>query len=239
MAPRDAVIEVRGLVNRFGTAVIHDGLDLDLFRGEVLGVVGGSGTGKSVLLRSIVGLQRPAAGSIRVLGTEVLHASEAELRLVGRRWGVMFQDGALFSTMPVRENVMAPMVEHTRIPKPLMRELADLKIQSGEAVVLKKRVEVLEAAHRGMQEQIDRGNQANARLLQERKGLELRLEKYEEEFGLHAPIRTTNWLSETTVGSKRTQQRFALAAALAQLEAAELTCNAIVNGSIFSPAGDT
>ena len=137
------------------------------------------------------------------------------------------------------EDAIKMLSEVEKANEALVKQLADLKIQSGEAVALKKRVEVLEAAHRGMQEQIDRGNQANARLLQERKGLELRLEKYEEEFGLHAPIRTTNWLSETTVGSKRTQQRFALAAALAQLEAAELTCNAIVNGSIFSPAGDT
>ena len=128
MAQREAVIEVRGLVNRFGTAVIHEGLDLDLFRGEVLGVVGGSGTGKSVLLRSIVGLQRPAAGSIRVLGTEVLHASETELRLVGRRWGVMFQDGALFSSLTVRENVEAPMRERLQIDPALRRALADLKI---------------------------------------------------------------------------------------------------------------
>ena len=128
MAGREAVIEVRGLVNRFGAAVIHDGLDLDLFRGEVLGVVGGSGTGKSVLLRSIVGLQRPAAGSIRVLGTEVLGASEAELRRVGRRWGVMFQDGALFSSLTVRENVEAPMRERLQIDPDVRRALADLKI---------------------------------------------------------------------------------------------------------------
>jgi len=128
MAGREAVIEVRGLVNRFGAAVIHDGLDLDLFRGEVLGVVGGSGTGKSVLLRSIVGLQRPAAGSIRVLGTEVLGASEAELRRVGRRWGVMFQDGALFSSLTVRENVEAPMRERLQIDPGVRRALADLKI---------------------------------------------------------------------------------------------------------------
>jgi phospholipid/cholesterol/gamma-HCH transport system ATP-binding protein len=128
MAGREAVIEVRGLVNRFGAAVIHDGLDLDVFRGEVLGVVGGSGTGKSVLLRSIIGLQRPTAGSIRVLGTEVLHATEAELLRVGRRWGVMFQDGALFSSLTVRENVEVPMRERLQIAPALRRALADLKI---------------------------------------------------------------------------------------------------------------
>lgn len=128
MEAREAVIEVRGLVNRFGAAVIHDGLDLDLFRGEVLGIVGGSGTGKSVLLRSIIGLQRPQSGSIRVLGTEVVHASDADLRLIGRSWGVMFQDGALFSALTVRENVEAPMRERLRVDPAVRRALADLKI---------------------------------------------------------------------------------------------------------------
>lgn len=128
MAGCDPVIEVRGLMTRFGTAVIHDGLDLDLCRGEVLGVVGGSGTGKSVLLRSIVGLQRPQGGTIRVLGTDVLHAPEADLRLVERRWGVMFQDGALFSALTVRENVEAPLRETLKVDPRHRRALADLKI---------------------------------------------------------------------------------------------------------------
>ncbi|MDT8855436.1 ABC transporter ATP-binding protein [Paracoccaceae bacterium Fryx2] len=124
----EAVIEVRGLVNRFGRSVIHDGLDLDLYRGEVLGVVGGSGTGKSVLLRSIVGLQRPQAGSIRVLGVDVLHAADADLRATERRWGVMFQDGALFSALTVRENVEAPMRERLELDAGVRRSLADLKL---------------------------------------------------------------------------------------------------------------
>ena len=125
----DIIVSVRGLVNRFGSKSVHEGLDLDLRRGEVLGVIGGSGTGKSVLLRSIVGLHTPNAGEIEVFGQRLDKASREERISVERRWGVMFQDGALFSTMTVRENVMAPMVEHTRIPKQLMRELADLKIR--------------------------------------------------------------------------------------------------------------
>ena len=124
----EPVVQVRGLINRFGKSVIHDGLDLDLRRGEVLGVVGGSGSGKSVLLRSIVGLQRPAAGSIMVLGTDVTTAPDADLRLLERRWGVMFQDGALFSALTVRENIEAPMRERLNIDPGLRRSLADLRI---------------------------------------------------------------------------------------------------------------
>jgi phospholipid/cholesterol/gamma-HCH transport system ATP-binding protein len=122
-------VRVRGLVNRFGAKTVHHGLDLDMMRGEVLGVIGGSGTGKSVLLRSIVGLHTPNAGDIEVFGRRLSAISREERVTIERRWGVMFQDGALFSTMTVRENVMAPMVEHTKIPEALMRELADLKIR--------------------------------------------------------------------------------------------------------------
>ncbi|PZQ99848.1 MAG: ABC transporter ATP-binding protein [Cereibacter sphaeroides] len=128
MAEREAVVQVRGLVNRFGKAVIHENLDLDLYRGEVLGVVGGSGTGKSVLLRSIVGLQKPQAGSIKVLGTDVLHATPEQLKGVEQHWGVMFQDGALFSSLTVRENVEAPMRERLNVAPDLRRSLAELKI---------------------------------------------------------------------------------------------------------------
>ncbi|MEM9638540.1 MAG: ATP-binding cassette domain-containing protein, partial [Pseudomonadota bacterium] len=105
---REAVIEVRGLRNQFGEQVVHDDLNLDVWRGEVLGIVGGSGTGKSVLLRTIVGLNRPAAGSIHVLGADVLNGSRAERAQTERRWGVAFQDGALFSSLTVLQNVMAP-----------------------------------------------------------------------------------------------------------------------------------
>ena len=124
----EALIKVRGLVNRFGSNTIHDKLDLDVYRGEVLGVVGGSGTGKSVLLRSIVGLQRPQAGSIHVFGTDVLSADEPALRQIENRWGVMFQDGALFSALTVCENVEAPMRERLAIDPAMRRALARLKI---------------------------------------------------------------------------------------------------------------
>jgi phospholipid/cholesterol/gamma-HCH transport system ATP-binding protein len=122
-------VRVRGLVNRLGSKTVHEGLDLDVMKGEILGVIGGSGTGKSVLLRSIVGLHTPNAGEIEVFGQKLGQLSREERVKVERRWGVMFQDGALFSTMTVRENVMAPLVEHTKIPEALMRELADLKIR--------------------------------------------------------------------------------------------------------------
>lgn len=125
----DVIIRVRGLTNRFGKNTVHQDLDLDVKRGEVLGVIGGSGTGKSVLLRSIVGLHTPNAGEVEVFGQNVSKLSRDERIKVERRWGVMFQDGALFSTLSVRENVMAPMVEHTKIPDALMRELADLKLR--------------------------------------------------------------------------------------------------------------
>lgn len=125
---REAVIRVRGLRNQFGSHVVHDNLDLDVWRGEVLGVVGGSGTGKSVLLRSIVGLNKPAAGKIEVLGVDVLHGPAAERRAVERRWGVAFQDGALFSSLTVLQNVQAPMREHLDLSQSLMDALGALKI---------------------------------------------------------------------------------------------------------------
>jgi phospholipid/cholesterol/gamma-HCH transport system ATP-binding protein len=128
MAEREAVIEVRGLVNRFGDNVVHDRLDLDVYRGEVLGVVGGSGTGKSVLLRSIVGLVKPAAGSVKVFGTDVLDAPDKEREAIERRWGVMFQGGALFSSLSVRQNVEAPMREQLDLQPATREALAELKV---------------------------------------------------------------------------------------------------------------
>ena len=125
----EVIIRVRGLTNRFGSKTVHEDLDLDVMKGEVLGVIGGSGTGKSVLMRSIVGLHTPNAGEVEVFGQRLGKLSRDERIKVERRWGVMFQDGALFSTMTVRENVMAPMVEHTKIPPALMSELADLKLR--------------------------------------------------------------------------------------------------------------
>lgn len=125
MTAGETVIEVRGLVNKFGKSVVHNGLDIDLMRGEVLGVVGASGTGKSVLLRSIVGLQKPNAGSVKVFGTDVLKGDMVATR---SRWGVMFQGGALFSALTVRENVEVPLKLHADLSADMRRSLAELKL---------------------------------------------------------------------------------------------------------------
>lgn len=127
-ASDETVIEVRGLTTRFGEHVVHDHLDLDVRRGEILGVVGGSGSGKSVLLRAIIGLLRPAEGDIRVFGVDLLNASGEERRAVRRRCGVMFQDGALFSALTVRQNVEAPMREMVDLDPKTRETLADLKL---------------------------------------------------------------------------------------------------------------
>jgi phospholipid/cholesterol/gamma-HCH transport system ATP-binding protein len=124
----DAIISVRGIRNQFGRQVIHDGLDLDIHRGEVLGIVGGSGTGKSVLLRTILGLNRPVAGRVEVFGHVRGEMSAAEERAVERRWGVLFQDGALFSSLTVAQNVQVALREHLDMPQYLMDEIAAVKI---------------------------------------------------------------------------------------------------------------
>lgn len=124
----DVVIRLRGLVNAFGPAVIHDGLDLDIRRGEVLGIVGGSGTGKSVLLRTIAGLRRPQGGSIEIFGQDALAMTGEARRTLDRRMGVMFQDGALFSALTVRENVEVPMRAVPGLAGDVRVALADLKI---------------------------------------------------------------------------------------------------------------
>jgi len=126
----DKAICVRGLVNKFGDAVIHDGLDLDVRSGEILGVVGGSGTGKSVLMRSIIGLQIPDAGEIEVYGKTLGEiADEEESRDLRRRWGVMFQGGALFSTLSVAENIQVPLREYyPRLDQKLLDEIAAYKV---------------------------------------------------------------------------------------------------------------
>lgn len=123
-----ALIEVRDLVTRFGERTVHEGLDLDVLRGEVLGVVGGSGTGKTVLLNSIIGLRDPDGGSVRLFGKEVADLTEAEAAEVEQRTGVLFQQGALFSSLSVLENVASPLVEHTRLPRRMIREIAEMKI---------------------------------------------------------------------------------------------------------------
>jgi phospholipid/cholesterol/gamma-HCH transport system ATP-binding protein len=123
------VVQVLGLVNRFGAQLVHDGLNMDVLPDEVFGIVGGSGTGKSVLLRSILGLQRPEAGVIRIEGSDITQMNAAQLRLVKARYGVTFQQGALYSALTVLQNVQLPMIEHLRL-SPLERdELAMLKIR--------------------------------------------------------------------------------------------------------------
>jgi phospholipid/cholesterol/gamma-HCH transport system ATP-binding protein len=129
MARNDnVVIRIRGLVNAFGDRVIHDRIDLDVERGEVIGVVGGSGTGKSVLLRSIVGLNRPHAGSIQVFGQETANIDAEEMRGLQLRWGVLFQDGALFSSQTVAENIQVPLRRWTNMTQSLMDEIAAVKL---------------------------------------------------------------------------------------------------------------
>ena len=129
MSDRDTVIAVRGLRNSFGEQVIHEGLDLDVRRGEILGVVGGSGTGKSVLMRSIIGLQVPDEGEVHVLGENMIGREEDEAKNIRRRWGVLFQNGALFSTLTVAENVEVPIREYFPfINPPLLDEIASYKI---------------------------------------------------------------------------------------------------------------
>lgn len=125
---REVVVRVRGLVNAFGDAVIHDHLNLDVYRGEVLGVVGGSGAGKSVLLRSIVGLTKPQAGTIEVFGHDVCQLSPRELLAMQLSWGVLFQEGALFSAQTVAQNIQVPLRRYTSMSQKLMDEIAAMKI---------------------------------------------------------------------------------------------------------------
>jgi phospholipid/cholesterol/gamma-HCH transport system ATP-binding protein len=124
----DCVIRVRGLVNRMGDNLLHDHIDLDVRRGEVLGVVGGSGSGKSVLLRSIVGLHRPTAGTIEVFGEDTAALYGQSLRAIQMRWGVLFQEGALFSAQTVNENIEIPLREYTHMSEELMAEVAAVKV---------------------------------------------------------------------------------------------------------------
>jgi phospholipid/cholesterol/gamma-HCH transport system ATP-binding protein len=123
------VLEVIGLVNRFGTQLVHDGLSMEVREDEVFGIVGGSGTGKSVLLRSILGLQRPQAGIIRIDGREITRMSPDQLYEVKARYGVTFQQGALYSALTVRQNVQLPMIEHVDMEPKARDELAMLKIR--------------------------------------------------------------------------------------------------------------
>ena len=126
---RHPVLEVHGLVNRFGSQLVHDGLDMEVFQDEVFGIVGGSGSGKSVLLRSILGLQHPQAGTVCIEGHDITHLTEAQLRPIKCRYGVAFQEGALYSGLTVLQNVQLPMMEFFDLEKALLDDLALLKIR--------------------------------------------------------------------------------------------------------------
>lgn len=124
----DTLIKVEQVVTRFGSNTVHDGVSLSVERGEVVALIGASGTGKSVLLQEIIGLLKPASGHIHLFDQDMLTASETELQQVRQRFGMLFQDGALFSSLNVEQNVATPLLEHTRLPKAVCLQLARLKL---------------------------------------------------------------------------------------------------------------
>ncbi len=126
---KEIVIAVRDLVVGFGRHIVLDHIDLDVYRGEILGFVGGSGAGKSVLMRTIIGLLPKRTGVIKVFGVDLGAASDAERQAVERRWGVLFQQGALFSSLTVRENLQFPMRENLKLSQRLLDELAIAKLE--------------------------------------------------------------------------------------------------------------
>ncbi len=123
------VVDVQGLVNRFGPQLVHDGLDMQVATDEVFGIVGGSGSGKTVLLRTILGLQRPQAGVVRIAGSDITRMTATQLRGVKARYGVSFQQGALYSALTVLQNVQLPMMEHLQLAAAERDELALVKIR--------------------------------------------------------------------------------------------------------------
>jgi phospholipid/cholesterol/gamma-HCH transport system ATP-binding protein len=126
---REPIISVRGVVNRFGSQVVHDGVDLDVLPGEVLGIVGGSGSGKSVLMRTMLGLHRPNEGEVMVEGKDITRMPEDELLAVKRRYGVTFQHGALFSSLSVAENVQLPIREYFDASPETLEQLTELRLR--------------------------------------------------------------------------------------------------------------
>jgi phospholipid/cholesterol/gamma-HCH transport system ATP-binding protein len=126
--PAAPVIEVDGIVTRFGDNTVHGGVSFTVARGTLAAMIGGSGTGKSVLLREIIGLHRPTEGRVRVLGTDMWHAPAAEVAAVRRRFGMTFQDGALFSSLTVAQNVAVPLAEHTMIAPAMRDEIVRLRL---------------------------------------------------------------------------------------------------------------
>ncbi|MCG8381352.1 MAG: ABC transporter ATP-binding protein [Gammaproteobacteria bacterium] len=129
MLSKEHIIDVQNLTTRLGEHTIHEHLNLTVQRGEILGIVGGSGTGKSVLMKTIIGLIKPSSGHIRVFGQDISALSESKRQAIGKRWGVLFQDGALFSSLTVAQNVEAVLREAYALPRDLVSELASLKIK--------------------------------------------------------------------------------------------------------------
>ena len=124
----NTVIEVRKLHNQFGSQVVHHDLDLSVVEGEIISIVGGSGTGKSVLLRSIVGLTNPQAGEVRILGQQLQQLSAKKRSQLEQRMGVLFQQGALFSSLTVAENIALPLIEHKGLTRSQAQQVALMKL---------------------------------------------------------------------------------------------------------------
>jgi phospholipid/cholesterol/gamma-HCH transport system ATP-binding protein len=124
-----SIISVRDVVNRFGAQVVHDGVSFDVYPGEVLGIVGGSGSGKSVLLRTMLGLHHPNAGAVSMEGKDITEMSDVELLAVKRRYGVTFQHGALFTALTVAENVQMPLREHFNLSDATLDALTELRLR--------------------------------------------------------------------------------------------------------------
>lgn len=124
----DIVLEVNSIVTRFGSEVIHDGVSFSVKGGEVVALIGGSGTGKSVLLKEVIGLMRPCGGEVHLLGTDVWNSSEEEMNALRRRFGMLFQDGALFSSLTVAENIAVPFREHTNLSADIILSLVGFNL---------------------------------------------------------------------------------------------------------------
>jgi len=124
----NTVLQIDSVVTRFGRNLVHDGVSFRVERGEVVALIGGSGTGKSVLLKEAIGLLQPTAGRIELLGQDISQADDAQMNALRRRFGMLFQDGALFSSLTVAENIAVPLREHTDIPEALIAPLVGFKL---------------------------------------------------------------------------------------------------------------
>lgn len=129
MKQREPLLSARNVVNRFGAQTVHDGVNLDVYPGEVLGIVGGSGSGKSVLLRTLLGLHRPTEGEVLIEGKDMMRMSREELLAAKRRYGVTFQQGALFSSLSVAENVQLPIREYFDVSEATLQAMTTLRLR--------------------------------------------------------------------------------------------------------------